>query len=510
MKKLIAWLLLVWMCAAALAEDAPYEQYLHYTTTQEGIVIHFVSGRHTRFEIPEHIGGVPVVGLSDYCFADHGELETLVIPASVTEISGRAFQNTSDVTFVVEPGSEAENYAIVFDYKYTYADWPGSAPLKSMAAGEGWTVGLRANGTVLVAGGEWDLSGWTDVMDIAAGDCPVGVKGDGTVICADGTNLNWMNVTEVDVCGGHIAALRSDGTVYSTKGYGSTWTYIAQVIAADDGLVGIRKDGAVVAEGANVNGEQTAAGWTGVRQLAVGGRHLAALRADTTLTAVGDNANGQCNTEDWIDIIAVDACGDYTAAVRMDGAVLVAGESPEWLKGAAAWTDVVGISAAAGHLVALKEDGSAVAIGADADSAMCDVGGWFVPAGKETEPTPEPTAVSTPEPVPERTAEPEPEPTVEPTAEPGAEEAEATATPVPTPMALESGQGIVVALTNVNMRADAGVKSDSVGKFLEGDYAVHLGDVRQDEKGADWYRILYGGAEGWVHSGYVRVIAQWK
>lgn len=484
MKKLIAWLLMLLTAAAALAEGASYADYLHYTVTQDGIVIHYVSGEHERFEIPQHIHGVPVVELADYCFADRQELKQLVIPASVTEISGLAFLNTSNVTFIVQPGSEAESYAIVFDYKYAYAD---SAPLKSVEAGDTFSVGLRSDGTVVTAGSAPDLSGWTDVVDVAAGSRIVGVKADGSVLVSDGAALGWTDVVCVEACGDNIVGLRRDGTVCSTLGLGADWTDVTQIAASADCIFGLRKDGSVVAAGA---AEYALDGWPNVRQLAAGARHVAAVSVDTSVVAAGDNSRGQCDAQSWIDIVHLDARGDRTAAVRMDGAVLWAGEPADWLAEAAGWTDVAEVSVGSSHIIGLKKDGSAVAAGLAGDtSGKCDVGGWFGANAVMETPTAAPTAI----------------PTAEPTEVPTSTPAPAMQPTLPPQSVIRERTGYVSALTDVNIRAGAGMEHPKVGMLRAGERAAKLIQERMDAQGRAWYSVLCGDVVGWVRSDLVRI-----
>ena len=58
----------------------------------------------------------------------------------------------------------------------------------AIAAGNGHTVGLKADGTVVFAGwthyNQYDFSGWTNIVAISS---RLGLKSDGTVVTADKT-----------------------------------------------------------------------------------------------------------------------------------------------------------------------------------------------------------------------------------------------------------------------------------------------------------------------------------
>lgn len=96
--------------------------------------------------------------------------------------------------------------------------------------GNGHTVGLRADGTVVAVGdntfGQCNVDGWRDIVAIAAGDS-------------------------------HTVGLRADGTVFITGKYetnvrlGDEWTNIVAIAAGTDFTLGLRYDGTVLAEGYN-------------------------------------------------------------------------------------------------------------------------------------------------------------------------------------------------------------------------------------------------------------------
>lgn len=101
----------------------------------------------------------------------------------------------------------------------------------------GKSAGLvRQDGTVLLAGevaGRYDVSSWTDMRTLQINyDLPVGLKKDGTLICAK-RGVLAENVIQFDSFKSHIAAVREDGSVYcSFKPLAKAvegWTDAAQV-----------------------------------------------------------------------------------------------------------------------------------------------------------------------------------------------------------------------------------------------------------------------------------------
>jgi alpha-tubulin suppressor-like RCC1 family protein len=87
-------------------------------------------------------------------------------------------------------------------------DTPAGNKTPMVAAGNGFTVGLKADATVVAVGyneyGQRDVGGWTDITQVAAGyDHTVGLKSDGTV-AAVGDNEDgqcnvggWTDITQV-------------------------------------------------------------------------------------------------------------------------------------------------------------------------------------------------------------------------------------------------------------------------------------------------------------------------
>lgn len=94
--------------------------------------------------------------------------------------------------------------------------------------GNGHTVGLRADGTVVAIGdnqfGQCNVFDWTDIVAIAAGDWhTVGLKSDGTVVAtgrlkdADGENAcnisGWTDIVAIAAGTGYTMGLKADGTM---------------------------------------------------------------------------------------------------------------------------------------------------------------------------------------------------------------------------------------------------------------------------------------------------------
>jgi|GEM_PF-6877160 len=83
-------------------------------------------------------------------------------------------------------------------------------------------VGLHMDGTVsmLPAHQIPEAETWTDITDVKAGwECIIGLRADGTVIAAGGDGAlarqvaQWTDITAIDACMGYCVGLKTDGTL---------------------------------------------------------------------------------------------------------------------------------------------------------------------------------------------------------------------------------------------------------------------------------------------------------
>lgn len=59
---------------------------------------------------------------------------------------------------------------------------------------------------------------------------------------------------------------------------------------------------------------------------------------------------------------------------------------------------------------------------------------------------------------------------------------------------------------NSNIRRGPGLDYDEIGVLKKGTSATWLGDIEEDERGVDWYRISFKGKKGWVSSRYCDIV----
>ena len=261
-----------------------------------------------------------------------------------------------------------------------------------ISAGNGSTVGLKSDGTVVATGflskEERYVSEWKDIISISAGMGHfVGIKSDGTVV-ATGNNRSrqcnvshWVNMVSVSAGNHYTIGLESNGRVVdvgqNTSGQCNVWDWpdVLSISAGGHHTVGLKPDGTVIAVGDNGYGQCEVSDWTDIVSISAGEYHTVGLKSDGTVVAVGDNDCVQCEVSGWTDIVSISAGGSHTVGLKSDGTVVAVGLNNDRQCYVSKWVDIVSISAGDEHTVGLKSDGTVVAAGNNSLDA-CDVENW--------------------------------------------------------------------------------------------------------------------------------------
>jgi alpha-tubulin suppressor-like RCC1 family protein/chitodextrinase len=290
------------------------------SVTFDGVSAIVVSSTTTQIVVtaPAHAAGLTNVVVS-------------TASGSMTRMGGFAYVESTDIWMPVGPSAYAPT--VVCD-------------VRAIAAGGGYTVALKNDGTVVAWGdnsyGQTTIpAGLTGVTAIAAGNShTVALKNDGTVV-AWGDNSSGQTTVPAGLTG------------------------VTAIAAGNSHTVALKNDGTVVAWGSDSSGETTVpSGLTGVTAIAAGYGHTVALKNDGTVVAWGDNSFGQTTIpSDLTDARAITANNGYTIALKSDGTVVAWG----WGGGGygqtmipSDLTDVTAIAAGGMNAVALKSDGTVV------------------------------------------------------------------------------------------------------------------------------------------------------
>ncbi len=241
----------------------------------------------------------------------------------------------------------------------------------NLVAGASVVCGLKADGTVLLAGDKHhkcDVHGWEKIAQIAVGSWAnvgdeyiVGLKTDGTVV-ATGNNKerqcdveNWTGVIQVVADSEYTLALRTDGKVLSTGTKLNNWDNIVSICASAGVVYGLRNDGSVaVAKVVDwATNEPDVQGWQNIVQISAGHNHVAALQTDGTVVAAGNNDSNKCDVKAWKDIVDICAGSHETYGLKSDGTIVNTHGYGDELQ----WKDIVQICTGGFGIVGLTADG---------------------------------------------------------------------------------------------------------------------------------------------------------
>ena len=151
--------------------------------------------------------------------------------------------------------------------------WEG---IQKISCGMNHMVGLRTHGTVFSSGerknGQCDTAGWTNMIDVSAGyDITIGIKKDGTALIAGKTPYSsitadlrsWNNIVQVSAGYEHAVGLKTDGTVViagNKNNADSSWKDIVAVCAGYACTIGVRADGTILVAGKIKHGRENIEG----------------------------------------------------------------------------------------------------------------------------------------------------------------------------------------------------------------------------------------------------------
>lgn len=199
---------------------------------------------------------------------------------------------------------------------------PQMTNIVAIAAGFGYQVALKANGTLVFNGAASSASatnppaGLSNVVAIGAGRAhTIALRSDGTLVNfgtywnSAGPELTMpvpaslTNIVAVSAGYDHDLLLRSDGSllVWGWNGNGQTnvppgLTNVTLIAAGGDDNLVLTEGGALVSWGRNNWGQTNVPdGLTNIVSIASGSSHNFVLHVDGTITAWGWNDYGQCN-----------------------------------------------------------------------------------------------------------------------------------------------------------------------------------------------------------------------
>jgi len=232
------------------------------------------------------------------------------------------------------PNSEGQCNTNTYDWRDMIA----------VSAGAGFTVGLRADGTVVGVGnndfGQINVNHWTDMIEISAGTR-------------------------------HTVGLRSDGTLLATgkNRHGECqvrhWQNVVRVIAGQGCTFGIKKDGRVLVTGNNRAGDLHVSHLEGVADIAYAapGRAIALIQ-DGTIARVGRENYMRRNFAGFKNVRQISAAPDYFAGLMENGTVRLLAYfwQDSGVEAATTdWREVIAIAAGRHHIIGWQAKGGLIA-----------------------------------------------------------------------------------------------------------------------------------------------------
>ena len=272
---------------------------------------------------------------------------------------------------------------------------PQGAATLAIAAGDHHTAALRADGTVISTGANFEnqcnTSRWRNIIAIsAAGAQTIGLRQDGTVVATGRNGVNqcrtksWTDITAISAGESHTLGLKKDGTVVATgfqdeRCSTSGWKDIIAISAGDFHSVGLRSNGTVVATGNNDYGQCNVASWTNIVSITAFFTYTIGIKQDGTFVSTSNHTAHRLSSHR--DIASVTALGrSNIVLLKKDGTVHHTDSLSSFLykeaqQDPSTWRDVVSIAAGKNHIVGLLRDGTVVAFGSNR-YGQCDVSDW--------------------------------------------------------------------------------------------------------------------------------------
>ena len=274
--------------------------------------------------------------------------------------------------------------SITNDFYSPFVD-PGAfiiAPLTAIAAGQDYSLALKADGTVAAWGNApivpLDLS---NITTIAAGYIhSLALKADNTMVGwgnndfgETNTPAGLTNAVAIAAGYGYSLALKSDGTLigwgvnnFTPSPIPSGLNHVVAISVGFDLSLAVKEDGKVVGWGQPPFGGLNAPNdLSNVVAVAAGESYGLGLISDGTVVGWGYNGEGQVSVPSCLSNVIAIAAGFYhSLALNNDGTVVGWGDD---FYGEATpppdLTNVIAIAAGAYHSLALKSDGTVVGWG---------------------------------------------------------------------------------------------------------------------------------------------------
>ena len=265
-----------------------------------------------------------------------------------------------------------------------------------ISAGHEHSTGVKSDRTAVACGNDDNgqvsiVSDFTDLKSIHAGEeFTVGLTNDGTVVGEVkylSTNYgtpSWENIEMLAAGKGHLLGLHSDGTVEGI-GYNydgqidvGAWTDVIFIAAGGNFSLGLQSDGTIIGTGQDYGNQITnAPSDPDFVAIAAGIQHALALSVNGTVIGWGDSSNNCIDVSGWSNIAMITA-GNYTSyGLKEDGSIEAVGlDGDNQVSGVSAFSNILSISSSYKFVLALDSDQTVHGAGVDLDNQVSCVGAW--------------------------------------------------------------------------------------------------------------------------------------
>ena len=260
-----------------------------------------------------------------------------------------------------------------------------------LALGGTFSLYLSSEGNLVKAGQAIPAIDDTDLVQISAGtNWALGLKNDGTVVCAGANNAclvdEWNDIVMIAAGESHSVGLKSDGTVECNGSSGacsvSDWTDVSAVYAGNEITVGVTTSGELLLSG-NVSSAERLRSLTGVKSVDLGSNQVIVTFLDGTVGCYAIGSSSTSNTGAWSNMDAAVTGGNFAAGLS-GGKVTIASTDDSLVKAVADWHDIQYIAARNNTLIAVNGKGTVIGIGDNSTGVYSENDDEALPEETET------------------------------------------------------------------------------------------------------------------------------
>ena len=238
------------------------------------------------------------------------------------------------------------------------------------ALGSTFSMYLQSEGNLVTTGKNAPALDSEDLVQVSAGPSwAMGLKKDGTVVCAGAANAckvdGWSKIVMVAAGENHSVGLKSDGTLECNGSSSacdvSSWKDVKSVYAGNEITLGITDTGDVLVSG-DFSSKEKVKNLTNVRSAAIGYNQIAITGIDGSVTCYAVGASSTSNTSAWSGMDSAAVGGSFAAGLS-GGKVTVASSDEELVNAAKEWSGIQYIAARNNTLAAVNSNGTVIGAG---------------------------------------------------------------------------------------------------------------------------------------------------